>query len=87
MHKGFNSSADFVVVHTILTVSSIVDVAAPAQIAPHLPNLIAILLISQSALESSAFEQVRLCKCLPCTLTDMPAEMHGCPRDGATAPW
>jgi hypothetical protein len=59
VHQGLASRLDFVKANSIKTLSSVIDVAAPPQIAPQLPELIGALLESLSSLESSLFSQAR----------------------------
>jgi hypothetical protein len=58
--KGLQSRVPFVKAQTLSTLSSVIDAAAPAQIAPQLPALIHALLESLSSLEPSAFNTLEL---------------------------
>ena len=58
--KGLQSRVAAVKARTLNTLSAIVDVAAPPQIAPQLPALVAALLEALSTLEASAFGQLEM---------------------------
>lgn len=58
--KGLQTRVPFVKAHTLSTLSSIIDAAAPPQIAPQLPSLISALLESLSSLEPTLFNTLEL---------------------------
>jgi hypothetical protein len=60
LDKGLQSRVPFVKAHTLSLLSSVIDAAAPTQIAPQLPALIQALLESLSSLEPSAFNTLEL---------------------------